>query len=156
MANCIRLYRSIHLLEKSFNAFLMQRVLPAFMLVCTGIQIIGLYVGIMHHADIPMPGLLVFHLLGLDAAICSMLIFTMASFVHAKSSEVLQILGKTSVGITENTDRKLLRRELKSLSLMNVKFGSNFIDRGTPLNLQTFALNQTASLCLIKSGQGMT
>ncbi|XP_035702639.1 uncharacterized protein LOC118434048 [Folsomia candida] len=152
MASCIRLYRSIHLLEKSFNAFLMQRILPPFMLTCIGLQIMGLYVCIMHQKDIPIAGLLVFHLLGVDAMICS--IFTMASLVHTKSTNVLEMLGRTVAGIGKN--RKVVRRELKSLTVMNLKFGSNFIDRETPLNIQSFAWNQTVSLCLIKSGQGIT
>lgn len=150
LSDCIRFYRSIHLLEKSFNVFLMHRVLPSFMMAATGIQIIGLYVCIMHHSEISAtPGLLVFPLLGVDGMICNILIFTMASLVEKASTEALQRLGRKSRKLG---DKSWGNRELKSLTFMSVRFGSNFIDRGTPLNIQTFCINQTMSLCLINSG----
>lgn len=46
--------------------------------------------------------------------------------------------------------KKLIRRQVKGCSMLKVKFGSNFIDRGTPLVIQNFCINQTVSLTLIK------
>ncbi|OXA53979.1 hypothetical protein Fcan01_11354 [Folsomia candida] len=150
LSDCIHLYRSIQLLEKSFNSILMHRVIPPVMMLTAGIQIVGLYVYITHHKDIPThPGLLIFPLVGIEGIICNVLIFTVASFVYTSSLHVLRSLRKRAGNMRE-TKSWTASKELKSLTFMSVKFASNFVDGGTPLSIQTFCMNQIASLCLLQ------
>lgn len=45
--------------------------------------------------------------------------------------------------------RSALIKGAKACTVLKIKFGSNFIDRGTPLVIQKFCLDQTMSLVLI-------
>ncbi|OXA38752.1 hypothetical protein Fcan01_26387 [Folsomia candida] len=148
MDTCIRLYRSIQILEKSFNDFLMVMIVPAMMICSPGIQLIVQYVCINHHKDIAMPGFLVFPTLGLDAGINNVLVFTLASHINIGSEKALQGMKEKVMGLEK---RKLMKRQIRACSVLKVKFGSNFIDRGTPLVIQNFCVNQTVALTLIKS-----
>ncbi|OXA49146.1 hypothetical protein Fcan01_15418 [Folsomia candida] len=119
----IHLYRRVHLLEKCVNDFVQPRVLPGLIFCVPGIQIIAQYITINHHADIAMPGFLVFPILLLNAVISNMLLLTLASFVHKNSTKILHNL--TSKWVHGRTKRgRATRRELKSLTPMKIKFGS--------------------------------
>ncbi|OXA40279.1 hypothetical protein Fcan01_24857 [Folsomia candida] len=150
---CIKLYKYIQIYEKSFNAFLQPRVIPAIITCVPAIQIIALYVCLNHNEDIEMPGFLVFPLLLVDGFGTVILIFTLASHVHNSSENVMQTLKKSVGKLTGN--KSGLMRQIRSLSVLKIKFGSNFIDRGTPLVMETFCINQTVSLTLIKQGRSI-
>lgn len=150
MDACIRLYKCIQVLEKSFNDFLMIRIVPALLIFSPGLQLIVQYVCINHHRDIPMPGFLVFPLIGGDAGINNILVFTLASGINIASERAIQGMRNKVIGLEQG---KLLRRRLRGCSVLKVKFGSNFIDRGTPLVIQNFCINQTVALTLIKSSK---
>ncbi|OXA61754.1 NADH-ubiquinone oxidoreductase chain 2 [Folsomia candida] len=66
---CIQFYQRIQILEKSFNAFLRDRLLPSLMLCAPGIQILAQYVTLNHHSDIAVPGFLVFPLMGVNGVV---------------------------------------------------------------------------------------
>ncbi|OXA43101.1 hypothetical protein Fcan01_22054 [Folsomia candida] len=145
---CIRLYKCLQVLEKSFNDFLMYRMMPALLACAPGVQVIVQYVCINHHNDIQMPGFLVFPLIGWNAGINNFLVYTLASGINIASETALQGMKNKVVGLR---GQKLIRRQLRACSLLKVKFGSNFIDRGTPLVIQDFCINQTVSLTLINA-----
>lgn len=149
MSPCIRTYRRIQILEQSFNAALMGRVVPALMLCAPSIQIIGMYVCINLREEIPMPGFLIFPLMGLDCGVCNVMVITMASWIHNVSIKVLSALNRRA-GQMQKIDRGISRRQVSSSYALKVKFGSNFMDRGTPLVIQNFCLTQTMSLILIQ------
>lgn len=150
---CLQLYRDIQVLEKSLNAFLMNRIVPIILLCVPGLEVVGMYVCIQYHEVIPMPGFLVFPIIYFDATLFTVMVFTLASWVYNKSSRVLIKLGSGLNNIpSSSSQRKLMKRELRCCSVMQIKFGSNFVDAGTPLVIQNFCLNQTLSLLLIKSG----
>ncbi|XP_035708005.1 uncharacterized protein LOC118435717 [Folsomia candida] len=149
--SCIKLYKSIQILEKYFNAFLLPRVIPVLITGVPILQIISLYVCLNHNQDIDMPGFLVFPLLLMEAAGTIIFVFTLASKINNSSETMVKFLKD---GIRKGSGNKAhLKKEIKSLSLLKIKFGSNFIDRGTPLVIETFCINQTVSLTLIKHGK---
>ncbi|OXA62575.1 hypothetical protein Fcan01_01536 [Folsomia candida] len=147
LKECIRLYKALQVLEKSFNAFIMNRVLPTAITLVPGLQIVAQYVCIRLNTEIPMPGFLVFPLIGVNAIIYDILIFTVASSVHNLSQDILQSFCRKISGISMDP---VERRRTKCCSVLKIKFGSNFIDRGTPLVIQDFCMNQTVNLVLIK------
>ncbi|OXA49433.1 hypothetical protein Fcan01_15409 [Folsomia candida] len=146
--SCIRIYRNVQILEKSFNAFLTKIILPTVISCIPAIQIFGLFVSITLHEEIPLPGFAVFPLLGLLSLINNILVISLASRINISSERVLNTLAKKTVR-SQLGKRGLLIRELKSCGLLKIKFGSNFIDKGTPLVVQNFCINQTVSLCLV-------
>lgn len=151
LKSSIHLYRCLDLLEKSINAFLMHRVLPIIVFCVPGIQIISQYITINYHDHITMPGFLVFPVLAANAAISSMLLLTLASYVHTNSDKLLHVLASRSEGRISGKSGKTIKRGIKSLKPMKIRFGSNFIDQQTPIVIQTFCINQTVSLTLIMS-----
>ncbi|OXA47974.1 hypothetical protein Fcan01_17295 [Folsomia candida] len=123
--SCLKLYRSIQILEKYMNGFLMARVAPMMVMSIPAIQIA-----------------------------CGLLVYTFASWVSSTSTKVLQ----THAGVTVQFGgkRSVLAREIRACGALKIKFGSNFIDNGTPLVIQNFCLNQTVNLLLISSGRRRT
>ncbi|OXA38333.1 hypothetical protein Fcan01_26814 [Folsomia candida] len=148
--SCIRMYRYVQILEKSFNAFLTKRIVPTIISCIPAIQIFALFVCITYHGEIALPGFAIFPLLGICAVINNILVISLASMVNTSSQRVLNALAQNTVG-----KRGLLRRELTSLGVLKIKFGSNFIDRGTPLVMQNFCISQTVSMCLVSTRKSL-
>ncbi|OXA42129.1 hypothetical protein Fcan01_23152 [Folsomia candida] len=152
---CILFYfriieKSLQILEKSFNGYPMNRVVPVMVFGIPSIEIITLFVVINFYQDIALPGFLVFPLLWMNTTLCNIVAFTSASLVHTVSEKTLIALKNRMVTINLSRGRKgsIINRELKACSVLKVKFGSNYIDRGTPLVIQNFCINQTMSLTL--------
>ncbi|OXA61761.1 hypothetical protein Fcan01_00410 [Folsomia candida] len=148
---CIQFYQRIQILEKLYNSFLRDRILPSLMLCVPGLQVITQYVTINHYSDIAMPGFLAFPMIAVNCVVTNVLAFTLASFVNSASEEVMKSLGRKMRGFSGK--KALIKRQIRGCAVLKVKFGSNFIDRGTPLVVQTFCINQTVSLTLIKQGK---
>lgn len=98
-----------------------------------------------------MPGYLVFPLMGIDAGIFNVVVVSLASSIHGLSRKVLRSV--TDRVMKLDIKRKVAKREFRACCNFKVKFGSNFIDRGTTLMIQNFCTNQTASLSLIQSNR---
>ncbi|OXA42419.1 hypothetical protein Fcan01_22871 [Folsomia candida] len=152
---CIWLYRYVQVLEKSFNAFVSEKLVPTIKFCLPALQIFALYVWITLHATIALPGFAIFPLLAINAGISNILVITLASIVNISSEGVLNALGQKVVGC-QGGKRALIRREVEACGVLKVKFGSNFIDRGTPLVMQNFCITQTVSLCLVKARKFIT
>ncbi|OXA39604.1 hypothetical protein Fcan01_25764 [Folsomia candida] len=152
---CINLYRCIQILEKFFNAYPMNKVIPVMVFGIPTMEIISLFISINFYDKIAMPGFLLFPLLGLNTPLNNICVLTMASLVHNSSDKILGVLKKKIMGLTCHSGRKrsIINRELRACSVLKVKFGSNYIDRGTPLVIQNFCLNQTMSLTLVKANK---
>ncbi|OXA41340.1 hypothetical protein Fcan01_23704 [Folsomia candida] len=146
LKNCLKLYRQIQVLEKSLNAVLKDSILPAFVLCAPLIQIVCMFVCINLHAEIEMPGFVMFPMLWLDAIWANVFVYTLASYIHNVSKKLLQEFRNMAVCI-ENEG--LMRKEMKAMSRLKIKFGSNFIDRTTPLTIQNFCWSRTMTLTLI-------
>ncbi|OXA64379.1 hypothetical protein Fcan01_00593 [Folsomia candida] len=145
--DCIHLYRCIQILEKSFNAFLMPRIVPATMFCVPAIEILAFYVCISFHADISMPAFLIFPVMAVCAGMNNILVITLASRVNVASQKMKIAVQKRTVG---RCRRALAKRQIRACNVLKIKFGSNFIDEGTPLVMQNFCINQTMSLALVK------
>ncbi|OXA41510.1 hypothetical protein Fcan01_23664 [Folsomia candida] len=147
MKNCLKLYRQIQVLEKSLNAVLKDSILPSFVLGAPLIQIVSMFVCINLHEEIEMPGFVMFPMMWLDAIWANVFVFTLASCIHNVSKKLLQEIKNTGVWI-EN-EKRLMKREMVAMSRLKIKFGSNFIDRTTPLTIQNFCWSRTMTLTLI-------
>ncbi|OXA43292.1 hypothetical protein Fcan01_22065 [Folsomia candida] len=110
MDACIRLYKCIQMLEKSFNDFLMDRIVPAMLLCSPGVQLIVQYVCINHHNDIPMPGFLVFPIIGWNGGITNVLVYSLASGIHSASEAALVGIKNKLVGLQ---GQKLIKGSLE-------------------------------------------
>ncbi|OXA42127.1 hypothetical protein Fcan01_23150 [Folsomia candida] len=119
------------------------------------IEIITLFVVINFYQEIPLPGFLAFPVHGMNTTMCNIVAFTLASLVHNVSERTLIALKNRIVTINLSRGRKgsIINRKLKVYSVLKVKFGSNYIDRGTPLVIQNFCINQTMSLTLVKANK---
>ncbi|OXA62248.1 hypothetical protein Fcan01_00051 [Folsomia candida] len=135
----VQLYRRIQILEKSVNAYVMDRIMPAYILGGPIVQIVSMFACINLHNEIKMPGFILFPMLAVDAISANTISLTLASCVYRFSKQVLQRLRNVS---TCSGCNKLTKREMKSISILKIKFGSNFIDRKTPLVIQNFCLTR--------------
>lgn len=147
---CIRLYRYIEVLEKSFNAYVTETIVPVIISITPAIQISAMFVCIKMHGEIALPGFSTFPLITLVAGITNVLVLTLAPMVNTSSRRVLDTLEEKIVEC-QGGKRALNRKEFRACSVLKIKFGSNFIDRGTPLIMQNFCVSQTVSLCLVKA-----
>lgn len=102
------------------------------------------------HDQIGFPEFLIFPLFLVNAAIVNIFVFSLAAGIHNQSASLLQSMKRRS---SETAGKKggIQRREICNCTVLKIKFGSNFIDRATPLILQNFCLNQTMSLTLANS-----
>lgn len=144
---CINLYRYVQILEKSFNAYLLPAVIPATIFCVPIIEIIGYFACITLHQEVSMPGFLIFPLMATEAGISNIFVITLASQVHVGSQQVKIALEKRSMG---RCKMALVKRQIRAMDVLKIKFGQNFIDAGTPLVMQNFCINQTMSLALVK------
>lgn len=133
------------------NEFLMARVVPALVSLTPIVQIICQYVCIKLHDQISMPGFLMFPLILVDAVVINGFVFTLASAINSTSAKLLETHVKRTVEF--GGKRSVLAREIKACGVLKIKFGSNYIDNGTPLAIQNFCLNQTLSLLLLSAGR---
>lgn len=131
------------------NAYLMEKIVPCMVCGVPLLQIVVQCVCITMHSEIPMPVFLIFPIILVDAMTTNILIFTLASWVFNSSTKSLKKLDLTTL---QYARRSVVRKQLKSCGTLKIKFGSNFIDKGTPLVIQNFCLDQTMSLILIKEG----
>ncbi|OXA47836.1 hypothetical protein Fcan01_17249 [Folsomia candida] len=92
----------------------------------------------------------IFPVIQLEATLNNIVIFTLASWVFNSSIKSLKKLDGTTLQFVR---RSVIRKKLKACGTLKIKFGSNFIDSGTPLVIQNFCLNQTMSLILMKEGK---
>lgn len=137
------MYRAIQILEVHLNNYGRIRIVPAFMSGVPFIEILSLFVIIKLHDQIPFPGFLIFPE-GFITAFTSIMVFeTIAAVLNTKSIGVIAAWSQLSTG-------KVRRKEVRSLRPLMVKFGQNYIDRGTPLVSQDFCISQTVSLLLMK------
>ncbi|OXA42442.1 hypothetical protein Fcan01_22758 [Folsomia candida] len=80
--------------------------------------------------EIPMPVFLIFPVILVDASVNNILVFTLASWVFNSSVKYLKGVEKMTL---QFRSQSLIRKQLKSCGTLKIKFGSNFIDNGTPL-----------------------
>lgn len=146
---CIQSYRQVHILEKMLNDFLMTKISPAVVIFIPAVQIVSQFVSVMMHDKIAMPGFLIFPLFLVDGFVANVLVFTLASWVNSTPHDMLVKYGRRLDNIS--VGGSYLRKEVKALNSMKIKFWSNYIDRGTPLMIQNFCLAQTMSLIMIRS-----
>ncbi|OXA49809.1 hypothetical protein Fcan01_16002 [Folsomia candida] len=149
VASCVQLYHKISVLEKSINAVLMERILPCFILCVPVVEIVSIFVCISFHDDIAMPGFVMFPILGLDAILATTICLTLASKVHNVSKMLARRLRSAEI-MVRNRDMTM-SREIKALSPLKIKFGSNFVDRRTPLVIQNFCVTKTMTLSIIRA-----
>ncbi|OXA48789.1 hypothetical protein Fcan01_16394 [Folsomia candida] len=133
--SCTCIYRSIQILEKLFNGFLMLLILPSFMIFMPTLQVLLQYVCIMMNNDIPKPAFLMFILVWMNVFVNNVLVFTLASWVNNVSIKVLKENEKAMIHMGHATRRSAIMKEVKASTVLKIKFGSNFIDSGTPLGV---------------------
>lgn len=138
------MYRSVQILEAQLNDYSRIRVLPAFMSGGPFVEVLSLFVLIKLHDQIPLPGVVLF-LEGFITAASALIVYeTVAAIVNTKS---VRIIGAWKGQFCRS---KIKRREVTSLKPLMIKFGSSFIDKGTPLITQNFCITQTVSMLLMK------
>lgn len=150
MGKIISLYQRILLVEKSFNNFIKNQILPGLIFCAVVLEVLALYVCIELHRQVEMPGFLIFPMVMVDSVLTNLLVLTLASYVDKNSKNALSNLTRKLVHIRGRTDRAIAQRRLRSCPSLKVRIWMNFVDRLTPLIAQTFCINQTVSLIMIK------
>ncbi|OXA43035.1 hypothetical protein Fcan01_22007 [Folsomia candida] len=79
LKKCTEVYRSIQIMEKLFNGYLMVGIVPTLIVLMPAAQVLTQFVSIMMHSDIPMPSFLMFPLVWLNSVMTNILVFTLAS-----------------------------------------------------------------------------
>jgi hypothetical protein len=145
------IYRQLQVLERALNDFGHLRILPATMAAVPVAQIVAFFIIIKLHDQIPLSGFLMYPV-ALIASFSGLAVMQTLSAKLMLESE--KLVGKwkrknTFSGVvTKNT--KYRRRMIRSMQMLKVRFGSNFIDRDTTLVTQNFCLCQTVSLLILQ------
>lgn len=134
-------------MDQYMNGFLTVRVVPSMIVGTPMLEIISQCVCVKLYSKIEMLGFLIFPLILLEAIIVNVMVYTLASWVNSKSTKLLRMHVRRTVEF--GGKKSVLAREIKSCGVLKIKFGSNFIDSGTPLVIQNLCLHQTANLLLI-------
>jgi hypothetical protein len=145
------LFKNMEILERIFNDCLCLRVTPSLMISTPLLQISCLYICIMLRDEIDYPSFLIYPLFALDAFFFSFLGFSLAGFAWNRSVNVIQqFQSEVKRANDSNKDMKLLKKEVRAMRHIAVKFGANYVDSGLPLTLQKNAMDATLSLILMK------
>lgn len=127
----------------------MARIVPVFITLVPTIQILTQYVCVMMHDEIPMPAFLIFPVIWVNVFVNNIFVFTLASWINNVSARTLREQVGALVKCRLSGRRSHIIKEVKACTVLKIKFGSNFIDKGTALVIQNFCLVQTMSLILI-------
>ncbi|OXA56473.1 hypothetical protein Fcan01_08673 [Folsomia candida] len=141
----LHIYKALQILEAQLNDYVRLRVMPAFISLVPVIEVLSLFVIIKLHGQVPLPGFLLFPQGFITTGSALIVYETVAAILNTKSA---QTIGKW--GQQEIYRGKVKRREVRSLRSLMVKFGANYIDKGTPLVTQNFCVSQTVSMLLMK------
>lgn len=118
------MYHYVQVLDKSFNAFVTERIVPMLISFLPAIQISALYVCITMHGEITLPGFAVYPVMVVSAVINNILLISLASMVNIISQRVLNTLAQNNLGCQRGR-RVLLRKELRACGLLKIKFGES-------------------------------
>lgn len=135
-------YRQLQVLEAVVNGALRDKLFPSFLVLCPFMQIMATYASVKFHDGMPATYLIFVVLLSVEGVILNGLYSTAAAVIYRKSDAYL----KAAKGVVLI---KLDKKVLKSYTPLRVRFGSNFMDRLTPLVLQEFIAMQTINLLLL-------
>lgn len=137
-------YRELQVLNRVMNSILLTKVTPTMVSVAPAIQVFGQYVCIMLHKEIPYPQFILFPVTVWNSFACNMFFLSFASAMFGRSERVL----KRMRGLSAN---KKIRRKVRASWELRLKFGSNYVDQGTPLVIQDFCILQTVNLILMSA-----
>lgn len=135
------LYRNLEVLERMLNNYGRGQLVPATLTIGPVVEIVSLFGLIKMHAEIPFPGILVLPM-GFSGALCGVSLLEVAS-------GKLRTMSEDMLWSWQHGRSKYYRRKIQSMQPLTVRFGSNFIDKGTILATQNFCVNQTVSLLMM-------
>lgn len=144
----IQAYRKLKIIELFINQSNQKRIFPSVFIGFPSLQFFTSYVCIRLHDIVEWPAFAMFPLVYVDAFILAVVIFTAAAKVYNNSGELLQNL-KASPDFGR---KSVLRRNIRAVTSIKIKFGVNFVDSETPLVIQDFCTRTTATFLLISQG----
>lgn len=142
-------YRELQITEKILNSIFRTRVFLPLLVAVPLIQILSGVAFLTQYHTTGSLFLIVFVVTWFEATFTTMLSLSAGSVIYTKTSDWI-LDGRRQGG-----GRELGRKLLKSCRPLRLEFGSNFIDRLTPLVMQEFCVRNTASLLLLR-GLGKT
>lgn len=140
--NCIANYRRLQLLGVLNTLCSARRLIPTVVVGFPALQFVTSFVAIKHGDKIDWPEFGMFPLVYFDGFFINVVMFTAASWIYEDSSKLLKKL--KSQKLTAQ-----LRKTLIALPPLKVRFGDNFVDSCTPLVIQDFCVQNTASALLL-------
>lgn len=142
-------YRQLQVSEKIINSTFRTRVFLPLLCALSMIQILsGLAFLTLFHSEGPLL-LAIFLIAWLDSGLAGVISLSANSVVYVRSQN--WIMGRGG----QDGRRSYGRKVVKSYRPLRLDFGSNFIDRLTPLVMQEFCIRNMATLLLMR-GQGRT
>lgn len=140
----LHFYKQIKLLEVKLNNCVGPIIVPVSFVGFPSIQILAFFTMIRLYDVVPMPAFLYFPRMYVDTLLLNVILQTLAANLFIKSKRL-----RTKFIAEGHAWRKVDRKELQATINLSLKFGSNYIDAGTPLVIQDFCVNQTVSLLLM-------
>lgn len=138
-------YKKLQMLETLYTSSNAKRNLPTFLTGVPGIQIFSAFVCIRLQREVDMPQFSLFPLLYLDGILLTIVYLSLASSVYVSSNGLIERWKKHR----KCRRSKYIRKTLRSLRPLKIKFRNNFVDQCTPIVVQDFIITQTASLLLL-------
>ncbi|OXA63522.1 hypothetical protein Fcan01_00139 [Folsomia candida] len=80
------------------------------------------------------------------SVIMNLVIESMAAKVNTNSAKLLSGLNRE---LKRLPIKSSCRKEFRACTATKIQFGQNFVDKGTPLVIEDFCINQTVSLLLL-------
>ncbi len=136
-------YRKLQVLEQHLNSCIRSFIFPsiAFVVPCT--QIVAAFAICRLHNSMET-SMLIFLMVVFSETFCiNILLFSGAKKAHIQSEKWLLKMWEL------NRKDKIQRRVVKSMLPLRMWFGSNWVDRMTPMVIQQFCSIQTSNLLLV-------
>lgn len=139
-------YRNLQVLEKLVNSCVRYRILPVLTGVCPIVQIFAGYIITKFHSSMKISHLVFIMIMDYFCTLYSVMVLTAAGSIYAKSSGWIE---KAKNACSKDKEKKIRRREIRSMMPIRIWFGSNFVDTLTALVIEDFCIGQIISLLLM-------
>jgi hypothetical protein len=133
------IYKTIKLLELILNDYIKNRIMPVLLIILPVAQLFSQVMVLRFHYKIPFEAFIIYLLVLVNSLAINWGVFTMISWIIKRSNKILIILKIHSSRI--KCGKKVIQMEIRACQRIKIQYGSNFIDRCTPLRVQRNCLH---------------
>ncbi|XP_035707774.1 uncharacterized protein LOC118435592 [Folsomia candida] len=140
--------KHVKILESQFNTCFRKAFLPVLFFVVCFLNILSTFLCVSLGSSLFMElGKFIVFVVLIDSLMIILIFGHLSGLVNQKSKKGLSYLNRQPHIVVER-DGKIFTREVASCAPLKIRFGSNYVDRKTPLVMMSFCMKTTARLLL--------